>query len=93
MSKPVLIVVKNEDEIAEAELEINKRVYVPGVTLESTCPKCGTAATIDLGHEYVVQYPVSNRPYPVRFGCSNEDCETEWTAGKMKYVLTAEWVE
>ncbi len=94
--KPTLIVIKNEEEIAAATESgefIDKRVYVPGVTLESACPKCGTVAMRDLAHEYVTQYPVSGKPYPVTFTCDSEGCQAEWTAGKIKYVLTVEWVE
>lgn len=94
--KPSLVVIKNEEAIARATHgaeAIDKRVYVPGVTLESKCPKCGTWESIDLAHEYVTQYPVSGKAYEVTFACSVTRCLAEWTAGKMKYVLTVEHVK
>lgn len=92
----MLTVHKDEKEIRDAtgdNWEINKRVYVPGVTLKSACPKCGKEWTLNLGHDYVAQYPVSGRPIAVHALCESKDCVSEWMAGRVAYVLTVEIVK
>ena len=92
----MLAIHKDEKAIQEAtgdNWEIGKRVYVPGVTLKSACPKCGKEWSMNLGHNYVAQYPVSGRPIEVHALCENMTCGAEWMAGRVAYVLTVEAVE
>ena len=58
-------------------VELGKRTYLPGVMLKSTCPKCGTPWTKDLGSDYL-SYPVVGKPHNAYGYCHNEACEHEW---------------
>jgi hypothetical protein len=71
-------------------VELGKRVYLPGTRIRSACPKCSKPWTMDLGRDYVTQYPENGKPYEVHAYC--EKCETEFVAGKVRYVLTVEAV-
>jgi hypothetical protein len=56
------------------ELEI-KRLYVPGVVLSGTCPKCEKVNNVDLGNQYL-SYPKVDEPHDYGFYC--EGCGHEW---------------
>lgn len=55
------------------QLEI-KRLYLPGVILESTCPNCGQIVEMDLGVDYL-SYPYvgSDTLYFYHSECDNKD--------------------
>lgn len=63
-----------------------KRPTVDGVTLEDQCPKCGADWSLDLGSDYVKQYPRQMVPEDVHAFCRK--CDHEWVAGKIAYALT-----
>lgn len=52
-----------------------KRFYLPGISLESCCPKCGMKVTRDFGANYI-SYPVVGKPEPAYMYC--EECDEEW---------------
>ena len=61
-----------------------KRLYVEGVSIFSSCPKCGVEQEKDLGENYF-SYPCSGKPEGFWFICEEgwdtdvETCNTEWT--------------
>lgn len=65
-----------------AEIDV-KRFYVPGVTIHTECPKCGSQKQLDLGDDYL-SHPVAGSPERVGFYCESETegpekyCNTEW---------------
>lgn len=66
----------NEKVISKAEGQIDeKRLYLPGLELESTCPKCKKTFTRDFGDDYL-SYPEVGRPYIICLYCEN--CEYEY---------------
>lgn len=65
----------------------DKRFYVPGVVLKSTCPECQAPASRDMGDDYL-SYPKANTPIDSRsFHC--ECCDHEWSA-KIVLSITVE---
>ena len=46
--------------------EMQKRFYIPGVTLKSVCPECGKEVVDDLGEQYL-SYPKVNEPFDYTF--------------------------
>lgn len=70
--------------------ELDKRPYAPGYSLHHECPKCGEEWEMDLGSEYVEQYPISGAPITVTASC--DECGHEWKAGQMCYKLSVELV-
>lgn len=62
---------------------LDKRFYVPGVTLWSPCPVCGSESALDLDGDYL-SHPDVGEPYDVNFWCEGGDSEEahepeEWT--------------
>jgi len=60
-----------------------KRFYLPGIVLESNCPRCGILHKKDMGKEYL-SYPRISTPTKIYFYCENEYegpkkyCNTDW---------------
>ena len=55
---------------ANSELDV-KRFYVPGVIVESSCPKCKAKQEKDFSCDYF-SYPVPNEPQDFYFFCEAE---------------------
>ena len=53
-----------------------KRFYLPGVTIETTCPACGAVRQAFERHDYL-SYPIANEPF--EYWCSCGECDHEWT--------------
>jgi hypothetical protein len=72
---------KNESPVAiEGTCEgvqLEKRFYLPGITIKSKCPKCGTPWERDMGGDYL-SYPTVGQPSNAYGYCRNEECEHEW---------------
>ena len=63
------------------ETEGEKRVYLPGVSVQGTCPECGRVITEDLDIHYL-SYPAINAAAPsdYTFYCEDDGgCGHEWT--------------
>lgn len=58
-------------------VELDKRFYMPGYVLLSTCPKCNKKHEQDLAQNYL-SYPVVGSPSLVYFCCDDDDCNHEW---------------
>jgi hypothetical protein len=56
-------------------VELDKRTYLPGVTVKSTCPRCGVPWSRDMGSHYL-SYPKVGEPVNVYGYCGS--CEHEW---------------
>lgn len=63
-----------------AEIDV-KRFYVPGVQIESQCPKCESTRTRNLA-DFYLSFPVVGKPSDFHFYCeesnTGEFCNTEW---------------
>lgn len=62
--------------VAKGEIE-EKRLYLPGLQLEATCPKCHAAYVRDFGDDYL-SYPKVGEPEDLTLYCRNRDCDHEW---------------
>jgi hypothetical protein len=69
------------------ELEI-KRCYLPGVSLEGTCPKCGAPYARDCEDDYL-SYPTVNEPFKETCYCAK--CQHEWKV-TLRLTITLEVV-
>jgi hypothetical protein len=69
--------------------ELDKRTYLPGITITDVCPKCGVPYVRDMGKDYL-HYPVVGDSYLLTAYC--EECGSEWTMGKVAVKLTLEEV-
>ena len=69
-------------------IELGKRFCVPGVSLESNCPKCGALAETDLANDYL-SYPVVGEPYEHTFWCEYD--EEEWSVRVVVRVTVEAW--
>lgn len=56
-------------------VELDKRTYLPGITIKSTCPKCGEPWQRNMKHDYL-SYPVVDAPVNAYGYCGK--CEHEW---------------
>ena len=54
-----------------------KRFYLPGVSVTSTCPICRRACKVDLGHD-AMNYPKMNEQSYIYFYCDKDHDEAEW---------------
>ena len=62
-----------------------KRFYMPGVTLEATCPECNKACTVDFESDHL-SYPDAGKPFSHGLYCS--ECEHEWSVNlELKITL------
>lgn len=52
-----------------------KRMYLPGLTIKSNCPKCGREESKDFSRDYLADAKVGS-PTPVYFFC--DDCTDDW---------------
>lgn len=68
-------------------IQLDKRFYLPGIVLKSTCPTCNLPWVWD-GDEQYVSYPVSGEPKVIHASC--EQCDEEWEAGKLVVRVTVE---
>lgn len=57
-------------------VELDKRTYLPGVVIKSTCPNCGEPWEGDMGDHYL-SYPKVDEPAKVYACC--QKCEHEWS--------------
>lgn len=73
-------------------VELGKRFYMPGVTIEDKCPECGAKWSIDLGNNYLEQYQCTEDVTPVNAYCLAEACQHEWVAGEVVFHVTIEKV-
>lgn len=64
-----------------SDVEFDKRFYIPGVKVKSTCPNCLLPHTQNMGDNYL-SYPSAGVPIKLGFWCS--ECEHEWS---VKVVL------
>ena len=88
-ARPTVAVVGVPTGEAEGEpIELGKRFYVPGVSLESNCPKCGALAETDLALDYL-NYPVVGEPYEHTFCCEYDDME--WSCRVVVRVTVEAW--
>jgi hypothetical protein len=55
-----------------------KRFYLPGIVVDSTCPRCSTALEHDLGEHYL-SYPVMGEPFDLHLCCRDEKCWHNWS--------------
>lgn len=60
---------------AGAEVELDKRTYLPGIEIYATCPKCGEEDVRDMAHSYL-SYPKVGQTIDARGVCGN--CDHEW---------------
>jgi len=67
------VAIENND----GEIELSKRTYLP-ITVTSDCPHCGETLTMDLSSQYL-SYPVTNRPFDLRFYHETDEAEHSWT--------------
>lgn len=58
------------------KFELDKRFYMPGYVLKSTCPNCNKRFEMDFATNYL-SYPVVGNPASVYCYCEN-GCGTEW---------------
>lgn len=62
-----------------------KRLYLPGVTAQWTCPSCGIDGGCDYGNEYL-NYPDMNKAFDLHQWCP--ECNHEWS---VKVVLSVQF--
>lgn len=76
-----------------AEIDV-KRFYLPGIVVESKCPKCGHLHEVDMGSQYL-SYPCVGDEEKINFYCeegeSENYCDTEWEVS-IKLGMTVEIV-
>lgn len=60
--------------VAKGEIE-EKRLYLPGLQLEATCPVCGAPYSRDFGDDYL-SYPKVGEPEDLTLYC--RVCDHEW---------------
>lgn len=73
-------------------VDLGKRFYLPGVVLESSCPKCRCVWSLDLGSDYIDQYMSTETPIEVKAYCGCDGCDAEWVAGNVVFHVTIEQV-
>lgn len=59
---------------AKGEIE-EKRLYLPGLQLQATCPECRAAYSRDFGDDYL-SYPKVGEPEDLTLYC--RECDHEW---------------
>jgi hypothetical protein len=69
--------------------ELDKRTYLPGITITDVCPKCAVPYVRDMKSDYL-SYPVVGKPYLLTAYC--EECEHYWTMGTVVVRLSLEEV-
>lgn len=80
---------------AKGELDV-KRFYIPGVKIESKCPKCGTKYVKDLERDYFFE-PSVNQPQDFHFECEKEvpknkgGIRCDSLQGRDIYLCKEEW--
>lgn len=53
-----------------------KRLYLPGLVVQVTCPQCGRVTQQDYGVSHYLNHPDLNRPFHLSLYCST--CDHEW---------------
>ena len=56
-------------------VKLDKRFYVPGVTIETSCPRCNADRPIHLADRYLTS-PTVGRPHDAMGYCP--DCDLNW---------------
>jgi len=70
-------------------VRLDKRTYLPGVVVRSSCPKCSAPYVLDLGDHYL-SYPEVGDPYALTACC--DACEHEWPLCSIVVRMTVEIV-
>lgn len=59
---------------------VEKRLELPGVSIESACPNCGKRVKHSFNGFHYLSFPVINKPFEYKFyhDC-NDDHQEEWS--------------
>lgn len=69
-----------------SEIDI-KRLYLPGISVYSNCPRCEKEHKVDL-EDYPLSYPVSGGASDVNFYCDDDVCVgMEWSESVLLEIL------
>lgn len=80
----------------KGEIDV-KRFYLPGIIVESKCPKCEHLHEVNMSTQYL-SHPVINEPETIGFYCEedtiteNTYCDTDWEV-KIKLSMEVELVK